>query len=329
MKKKIIISFWTPQSVLDNFDGDFEFIYPKEAVTGLFTDDEVKSLLPGADAVLISTTAVDKTMIDLGVNLKAIGRLGVGCDSVDYVYAGKKGIPVINTPLTVTHSTAELTIAIMLDVARSITYMDKKLRREKQCFNVYSFETTASSLYGKTLGIVGFGRIGKAVGKKAHGLGMKIIYSDTISAPKDVEDAICATQVDLEYLLGASDFVSIHCPYTPENHHLINDGTIAMMKPAAYLINAARGKLVDEGSLVKALDNKTIKGAALDVYEFEPCIRQELLGMDNVVLAPHIGTWNYDTRIEMALESLTGLITVLKGGTPPNIFNEAYLVKQN
>jgi len=326
MKKKILIAFWVPPETLVGLGDDVEVIYPQEEVTGKFSLEELKSKLPEVDAVLIGGEVFDKAMIDLGTNLKAIGRNGVGCDAVDSEYAGSKGVAVINTPIAVTHPTAELSIAIMMDAARCVTFLDKKLRVDKKCVAPFSYQTNSAGLYGKTIGIVGFGRIGKAVGEKAKGLGMKVIYSDPITAPKEVEDALDAKKVSFDELLKTADFVSVHCPYVPENHHLINEKSLSMMKPTAYLVNASRGKMVDEQALVDALKNKVIKGAALDVYEFEPEINQGLLDLDNVVLVPHVGTWNYDARVEMAIEALTGIYAFLKGEKPPNIFNKEFLV---
>jgi lactate dehydrogenase-like 2-hydroxyacid dehydrogenase len=322
---KILIPFWIPLEVADKIDNEFELIYPKEKVAGLMSVDEIKIILPEVDGIMAGSEPFGKQIIDIGKNLKVIGRMGVGYDNVDFKYAGSKGIGVINTPIAVQQSTAELTVAIMLAVARCVVSLDKKVREEKKIKHIPMFDKSATTLYGKTLGIIGFGRIGKAVGIKCNGLGMKVIYSDIIPAPKEFEDSIGATRFSTEELLKTADFVTIHCPYFPENYHLINRDTLVMMKPTAYLINASRGKMVDEQSLVDALKAGTIAGAALDVYEFEPEINPGLLELDNVVLVPHVGTWNYDTRVEMALESLEGMCRFLKGEIPINCVNKEYL----
>jgi lactate dehydrogenase-like 2-hydroxyacid dehydrogenase len=325
MKKKILINFWVPEEVLSVLGDDVEVVFPHEEISGYYDLDEIKARLPEVEAVLISDPPFDKSVIDLGVKLEAIGRLGVGCDAVDCKYAGEKGIAVINTPNSVTHPTAELTIAIMMDVARRVTYLDKKLRMDRKCVAPFSYELISTGLFGKTLGIIGFGRIGKAVGYKAHGLGMKVLYTDTVPASAKTERELSARNVPLGELLSASDIVTVHCPYLPENHHLINAKTLAAMKPSALLVNASRGKMVDEAALASALKNKVIKGAALDVYEFEPQINESLIGMDNVVLVPHVGTWSYEARVEMGKEALEGICAVLRGHTPPNVFNKEYL----
>ncbi|NCB52682.1 MAG: hypothetical protein EOM54_12530 [Clostridia bacterium] len=322
---KILITFWIPDEVAEVYKDKVELIYPQERVSGKYTMEQTLALLPEVEGVLLGGEPFTPDVIDKGSKLKVIGRLGVGCDAVDYIYAGKKGIPVINTPNAVTHPTAELTVSIMMSVARCIQTLDKKLRTDNKCVAPFNYETRSTGLYGKTLGIIGFGRIGKAVGEKGKGLGMKIIYSDVIPAPAEIEERLGATRVSTEELLKAADFVSVHCPYIPENHHLINEKTLAMMKPSAYLINASRGKMVDEAALVAALKKGTIKGAALDVYEFEPEINQDLIDLENVVLVPHVGTWSYDARIAMAYESLTGMCAVLRGESPFNVFNREYL----
>lgn len=330
MKNKILIHFWIPQEVSDQVSKEFELIYPKEKENDLMTMDKVKEILPAVEGMLVSGLVlghpVNKEIIDIGEKLKVIGTFGVGYENVDFKYAGEKGIGVINTPVAVQQSTAELTVSIMMAIARCVVSLDKRIRREKKSVHLPLFDKRATNLYGKTLGIIGFGRIGKAVGIKCHGLGMNIIYSDPVPANRKFEKAINATRVSLKKLLRTADFITVHCPYLPENHHLINAKTLAMMRPSAYLINASRGKMVDEQALVAALKSGTIAGAALDVYEFEPDINQELLKLNNVVLVPHIGTWNYNARVAMALESLEGICKFLKGEIPENCVNNDYLV---
>lgn len=329
MKMKILIHFWIPREVAEQVNEEFELIYPEEKENGLMCLDKVKEILPDVEGILVSGLAlgkpVDKKMIDMGTKLKVIGTLGVGYENVDFKYAGEKGIGVINTPVSVQQPTAELTISIMMAVARCVVSLDKKIRTEKRSIRLPLFDKQATNLHGKNLGIIGFGRIGKAVGVKCHGLGMNIMYSDPVPADKNFEESISATRVSLEELLKTADFVTVHCPYLPENHHLINAKTLAMIKPTAYLINASRGKMVDEEALVAVLKAEKIAGAALDVYEFEPEINQDLLKLDNVVLVPHIGTWSYHTRVAMALESLQGMCSFMKGEIPENCANEAYI----
>ncbi|MCL2001263.1 MAG: hypothetical protein FWG74_07495 [Planctomycetes bacterium] len=325
MKNKILITYWIPEELVDFMADDFDPVYPQEKPSGFFNVNEIQKRIPEFEVVLLAEQAFKKETIDLGTKLKVIGRSGVGCDAVDCEYAGSKGIAVINAPTTVTQPTAELTIAIMMDVARCVTRMDKKIRQEKTCIKLPSYIQEATTLCGKTLGIIGFGRIGKAVGVKAKGLGMKVIYHDIAQIPKEAEAAADAKRVSREEVFRNADFVSLHIPYNPENHHLVNADVLALMQPSAYFVNAARGKVVEEASLIAALQNRKIKGAALDVYEFEPEISAALLEMDNVVLTPHMGTWTYDSRIEMVKEALIGTREYLKGEMPSNIFNLEHL----
>ena len=332
MKNKILIHFWIPREVSDQFSKEFELIYPKEKENDLMTMDKVKEILPAVEGMVVSGLVlghpVNKEIIDIGEKLKVIGTFGVGYENVDFKYAGEKGIGVINTPVAVQQSTAELTVSIMMAIARCVVSLDKRIRTKKKCVSLPLFDRSATNLYGKTLGIIGFGRIGKVVGMKCHGLGMNIIYSDPVPANRKFEKTINATRVSLKKLFRTADFITVHCPYLPENHHLINTETLTMMKPSAYLINASRGKMVDEQALVAALTAGTIAGAALDVYEFEPEINQDLLKLNNVVLVPHIGSWNYNTRVSMALESLEGICRFLKGEIPENCVNKDYLVSR-
>ena len=321
---KIVCSFWVPDEIVEYVKNDCELIYPAEKITGHFSRNKLIEQAVSADAVFIDLLPFTKDMIDMaGFRLRAIGRLGVGCDSVDCEYAGYRGIAVINTPNAVTQPTAELTIALLLDAARNVTRLDRQTRQVGRCQLPDSFLTGSTTLYGKTLGIVGFGRIGTAVARKARGLGMKILYASP--RPAEAAAELEAVYLPLEELLQQSDFVSLHCPYKPENHHLINEKMLALMKPDAFLVNASRGKVIDEAALVRALQNKTICGAALDVYEAEPEISAGLLELENVVLVPHIGTWSYDARLAMAKEALDGLRQYLNGGSPPNIFNRDVL----
>lgn len=328
MSYSILSTMWLPEDIISRYK-DFRIDIPQPEITGKLPMDEVLKRLPDYDAVLIAGEKFDKAVIDQGLSgkMRVIGRHGVGCDAVDYAYAGSKGVAVINTPVAVTEPTAELTIAIMMAAARSVVKLDAATRREGCCIFPPSFGSMSSGLYGKTLGIIGFGRIGKAVAVKAHGLGMKIVYTDMITADPAFESRVGARKVSQEELLAMADVVSLHCPYLSENHHLINDETLSRMKPGAYLVNASRGKMVDEAALVAALKKGTIKGAALDVFEFEPEINNELLRMDNVVITPHVGTCCYEARHAMAVEALDGISSYLRGETPPNLFNAEFMVK--
>ena len=252
--------------------------------------------------VLISTfdKPVTREMILSAPHLKLVANFGVGFNNINLEACRERGIRVTNTPQPVIEPTAELAFALMHAVARRTAEFDRKLRQSTaEPFGVMN--NLSHSLYGKTLGIIGMGRIGQALARRAVASGMTIIYHNR--RPLGDEDirriGYEAKYISLEELLETADFVSLNLPYTPEVKHIIDGKALRMMKPTAYLINTARGAHVDEEALVKALKDGEIAGAAMDVYEYEPQIHPELLTLDNVVLSPHTGTGTWEGRIDM------------------------------
>ena len=251
--------------------------------------------------VLVSTfdKPVTREMIMSAPNLKLVTNFGVGFNNIDLETCRERGIRVTNTPQPVIEPTAELAFALMHDVARRTAEFDRKLRQGiAEDFGVMN--NLSHSLYGKTLGIIGMGRIGQALARRAVAAGMSIIYHNRrpiANSQSPIADQ--ARYVSKEELLQTADFVSLNLPYTPEVKHLIGEEELKMMKKSAYLINTARGAHVDEEALVKALREGEIAGAAMDVYEHEPKIHPELLTLDNVVLSPHTGTGTWEGRIAM------------------------------
>lgn len=255
--------------------------------------------------VLVSTfdKPVTREMIMSAPHLKLITNFGVGFNNIDLEACRERGIRVTNTPQPVIEPTAELAFALMHDVARRTAEFDRKLREGKaEPFGVMN--NLSHSLYGKTLGIIGMGRIGQALARRAVASGMRIVYHNR----KPIHESILVSgflnpdtirYVSKDELLRTADFVSLNLPYTPEVKHIIDGKALRMMKPTAYLINTARGAHVDEEALVKALKEGEIAGAAMDVYEHEPTIHPELLTLDNVVLSPHTGTGTWEGRIAM------------------------------
>ena len=250
--------------------------------------------------ILVSTfdKPVSRSMIESMPHLKLIANFGAGFNNIDLDACRKRGIRVTNTPQPVVEPTAELAFALMIDIARRVSEFDRALRNGT-CQPMAVMNNLSHSLYGKTLGIIGLGRIGQALAKRAVASGMHILYHNRHRLPKDVEQRFDATYVDFQTLLQDSDFVSLNLPYTSEVHHLIGKPELGMMKRSAYLINTARGAHIDEQALVEALQNGIIAGAALDVYEHEPAISSALLGLPNVVLSPHTGTGTMEGRIAM------------------------------
>ncbi|MBR2450620.1 MAG: NAD(P)-binding domain-containing protein [Paludibacteraceae bacterium] len=253
--------------------------------------------------VLVSTfdKPVTREMIMSANNLQLVANFGVGFNNIDLEACRERGIRVTNTPNPVIEPTAELAFALMHDVARRTAEFDRKLRAGKaEPFGVMN--NLSHSLYGKTLGIIGMGRIGQALARRAVASGMRVVYHNRRPLGDEAirrlgDEAI--RYVSKEELLMEADFVSLNLPYTPEVKHIIDGKALRMMKPTAYLINTARGAHVDEQALVKALKEGEIAGAAMDVYEHEPQITPELLTLDNVVLSPHTGTGTWEGRIAM------------------------------
>lgn len=291
----------------------FTTILPGEGFVRL-SGHELYAPLEEAE-VLVSTfdKPVTREMIQSAPKLKLVTNFGVGFNNIDLDACRERGIRVTNTPQPVIEPTAELAFALMHDVARRTAEFDRKLRAgQAEPFGVMN--NLSHSLYGKTLGIIGMGRIGQALARRALAAGMSIIYHNRrpLGDVRSLEDAskklqdgsnaaysLEAKYVSKEELLKEADFVSLNLPYTPEVRHLIGAAELEMMKSCAYLINTARGAHVDEEALVEALKAGEIAGAAMDVYEHEPKIHPELLKLDNVVLSPHTGTGTWEGRIAM------------------------------
>lgn len=250
--------------------------------------------------ILVSTfdKPVTAAMIASAPNLRLIANFGAGYNNIDLEACRARGIRVTNTPQPVIEPTAELAFALMIDVARRVSEFDRALR-DGTCQPMAVMNNLSHSLYGKTLGIIGMGRIGQALARRAVASGMQIIYHNRHRLPEETEALYGARYVDFGTLLQDSDYVSLNLPYTPEVRHLIGKQELGMMKRSAYLINTARGAHVDELALVEALKSGIIAGAAMDVYEHEPQISPELLTLPNVVLSPHTGTGTWEGRIAM------------------------------
>ena len=264
--------------------------------------------------ILVSTfdKPVSRSMIESMPHLKLIANFGAGFNNIDLDACRERGIRVTNTPQPVVEPTAELAFALMIDVARRVSEFDRALRNGT-CQPMAVMNNLSHSLYGKTLGIIGLGRIGQALARRAVASGMLILYHNRHRLPEDMEQRFGATYVDFQTLLQDSDFVSLNLPYTPEVHHLIGQPELGMMKRSAYLINTARGAHIDEQALVEALQNGIIAGAALDVYEHEPAISSALFSLPNVVLSPHTGTGTMEGRIAMC-ENVTDNILAFCAG---------------
>ena len=252
------------------------------------------------DGVIVAKMIFDKQMIDTAKNLKIISTYGVGFDHVDTEYAKENEIVVSNCPESVLRPTAELALTMILASARRIRYYDHTLR-EGVFLNADEYDNQGYSIEGKTLGILGMGRIGQQVARFAKALGMKVIYHNRHQLDEKIEAELDAKYVDFDELIKNADFLSLHAPATDETYHIINADVFKQMKDTAFLINVARGSLVDSDALISALKNDEIAGAALDVFENEPHPRQELVEMDNVIMTPHVGSATHVARFNLSV----------------------------
>lgn len=324
-KQKILVSRKVPGECLTPYEDEFIFTMPESSDVD-FSYTDILGMIPEYDAYFEIDTVADKPVFDAAKKLRVIANFGVGYDKIDWKYATELGISVLNTPTQVTEATAELSVALMMAVMRGIPCYDKEVRRGIWDSPLFSDRNTQIS--GSTLGIIGFGRIGRFVCRKATGLGMNVVYYDQYRASGEVEAEYNAAYMTFDEVLENSDCISLHTPYLPENHHIFNAAAFAKMKPSAYFINAARGKLVDEPALCDALQKGVIKGAGLDVFEEEPAVYPGLLTLDNVVLTPHVASLTMRSRIAMCNEALQGIVAVLRGEIPHNVVNSTVLNKE-
>lgn len=278
---------------------------------------DLLALVGGAEALLtLLHDRVDEELLEAaGPQLRCVANVAVGYDNVDVAAATRRGVVVTNTPGVLDDATADLTMALILAATRRLAEGDR-LVRSGEPWNWGMGFMLGSSLQGKRLGIVGLGGIGKWVAQRARAFGMEIAYHQRNSAAPEVEVALGAERLPLEQLLASADVVSLHCPLTPETRHLIGAAELAAMKPSAVLVNAARGPIVDEQALARALASGEIAAAGLDVYEHEPEVEPALLGLENVVLSPHLGSATVETRTAMAELAARNAISVLRGEGP-------------
>jgi lactate dehydrogenase-like 2-hydroxyacid dehydrogenase len=278
--------------------------------------DGLREAVGSADALL--TTVTDKVTAEvLAAEPRRAGlvaNFGVGFNNIDVEAAKARGIAVSNTPDVLTDATADLAMTLLLMVARRTGEGERHLRGG-QWTGWRPTHMLGTHVTGKTLGLVGMGRIARAVAQRAHhGFGMRIIYHDPFPPPPDVARGLGAEQRQtLDEVLREADFVSLHCPATPETRHLLNRDRLALMRPEAFLINTARGDVVDEAALVETLASKRIAGAGLDVFEREPQVTQALTAMDNVVLLPHLGSATTETRVAMGMRAFENLQLFFSG----------------
>ena len=278
---------------------------------------ELHEAVSGATSIVtLLHDRVDGDLLDAaGPQLRCVANVAVGYDNIDVAAASERGVIVTNTPGVLTDATADLTLALILMVTRRLAE-GERLIRAQQPWAWHMFFMLGTGLQDKTLGIVGLGSIGQAVARRARPFGMRIAYTQRRQAAPEVEVELDASFSSLDDLLGAADVVTLHCPLSDETRHLIDADRLRLMRPTAYLVNTARGPIVDEAALVEALREERIAGAALDVFEREPEVEPGMVALDNAVLVPHLGSATLETRTAMAALAARNAIAVSRGEEP-------------
>lgn len=324
MEPKIMVTRRLPAAVMEFLKDHFAVeCNPHDRA---LAREELLQMVKGQDGLLpLLTDRIDGQVMDVaGPRLKIVANYAVGYNNIDLAAASARRILVTNTPGVLTDTTADLTMALILAVARRLVEGDRYARAGKyQDWAPLLF--VGADVHHKTLGIMGLGRIGLAVARRALGFDMRIVYHNTRRVDPKLEEQVQARYVDKETLLRESDFVSLHVPLTPKTAGFMSTAEFSLMKPTAFVINTSRGEVLDETALVAALEKKQIAGAGLDVFEHEPRIHPALVQMDNVVILPHIGSASLETRTRMGLMAAENLIAAFQGSLPPNCLNPEVL----
>jgi glyoxylate reductase len=325
MKKKVYVTRLIPEPALSILSKECDITVNKKPKSP--TKKEILSNIRGMDAILCTLSdTIDREIMDAaGPNLKVISSYSTGYDHIDIEEANRRGIYVAYTSDILTESTADLTFALILSLARRVVEADKFVRKKLWKYGWMPKLFLGSDVNGMTLGIFGLGRIGSAVARRAKGFNMKILYYNRHRIINQLDDSI-ANYVDINKLLKESDFLSIHANLNKHSFHFFNEAKFRKMKNTAFVINTSRGQIIDQRALIKALRNRWIAGAGLDVYEKEPiCSSNALLRMNNVIILPHIGSATYQTRSKMARVAAENLLNILNGKEPLHLVNPQIL----
>lgn len=317
MKPRAFLTRQLPPAVMERLERETDLVWHRE--DRVATKSEVIAGMKGREALLCNILdRVDAELLDECSGLKVVANFGVGFNNIDIAAATARKIPVTNTPGVLTDATADMTFALLLAVARRLGEGERIVRAQK--WNGWEpLQLLGADVSGATLGILGFGRIGQAVARRARGFGMRVIYWNRSELPESPESD--ATRVAFEELLRQSDFVSLHVAYSSETHHLLDERQFGLMKSTAFVINTSRGAVINEVALVRALQSKQIAGAGLDVFEREPQLTPGLANLENVILAPHLGSATIGTRTRMGMIAVDNLLAVCAGRRPPNCVN--------
>ena len=318
MKPKVFVTRPLPNQVLDMLAARCDLqVHAEDAA---MKPEQLAQACRDVEGLLVVGTRVSKEVLDLAPKLRVVANCAVGYDNIDVAACTQRRIVVTNTPGVLTETAADLAFALLMAVARRVAEGDRFVREGRWLRWEWSL-LWGADIHGKTLGLYGFGRIARAMARRGRGFAMRILYHARHRASHAVEGELAATYTDRATLLRESDFLSLHLPLTTDTQHLIRAEDFAAMKPTAFLINTARGKVVDEEALVEALQTRKIAGAGLDVFEHEPHVHPGLLKLDNVVLMPHVGSATAETRLRMARLAAENLLAVLEGRRPPNPVN--------
>ncbi len=321
MKQKVLVTRKIPEAGIAELQKNLD-VHVNPEDTPMKKDAIIHAITDAQGLVCLLTDRIDKEVLDAARELKVIANYAVGYDNIDIETAAQKRIYVTNTPGVLTEATADLTWALILSTSRRIIEADHCLRTGR--FRGWEpMLLLGADVHGKTLGIIGLGRIGQAVARRARGFDMQVLYYEPRRLSERIEQAYHAEYCSMPELLERSDFISIHVPLDKSTFHLIGTPELSSMKKTAYLINVSRGAVIDEKALVKGLKNGAIAGCGLDVYEREPEVEQALLAMKNTVLLPHIGSASQATRDRMALIAAQNILAVLvRNEEPPNWINK-------
>jgi lactate dehydrogenase-like 2-hydroxyacid dehydrogenase len=285
------------------------------------TPDRLRERLAGKQGLVCALTdRIDAAVLAAAPDLRAVSNVAVGYNNIDVAACSERGIVVTNTPGVLDETTADLVWALMLATARRLTEAEAYLRNG-QWHGWHLKQLLGTDVHHATLGILGMGRIGQVIARRALGFEMEVLYCNRSRLPADIESRLNARYVALDELLARSDFLVLQVPYSPATHHMIGAAELAAMKRSAILVNAARGGVVDDAALIQALGEGVIAGAGLDVFENEPSFDPRFLALKNVVLAPHIGSSTRVTRLAMAMTAARNMVAALTGATPPNVVN--------
>ena len=313
---RVVVTGRIPDAGLDLLRAEHD-VWAWEADEPIPVDVRDEQLATADAALTLLTDRVDEAFLDAAPRLRVVSNVAVGYNNVDVAACAARGVTVTNTPDVLTDATADLAIALTLMITRRLGE-GERLIRSGSPWKWGMFMMLGSGLQGRQLGVVGMGAIGEAMAERAKAFGMSIVYHNRSAVGPATEARLGAKLVGLHELLETSDVVSLNCPYTEATHHLIDGAALDRMRPDAYLVNTARGPIVDEAALVDALRSGSIAGAALDVFENEPEVHPGLLDLDNVVLVPHLGSATVETRTAMATLAARNTLAVLAGNEPLN-----------